>query len=66
MGGEDPLEKGMTAHSSIFAWRIHPMERGVWRVTVRGVAESDVTEQAKQALVLPVVKGYETWQRLNK
>ena len=22
MGGEDPLEKGMTIHSSIFAWSI--------------------------------------------
>ena len=22
LGGEDPLEKGMTAHSSILAWRI--------------------------------------------
>ena len=22
MGGEDPLEKGMTIHSSIFAWNI--------------------------------------------
>ena len=22
LGGEDPLEEGMAAHSSIFAWRI--------------------------------------------
>ena len=22
LGGEDPLEKGMTAHASILAWRI--------------------------------------------
>ena len=22
LGGEDPLEKGMAIHSSIFAWRI--------------------------------------------
>ena len=27
---EDPLKKGMTAHSSILAWRI-PMDRGAWR-----------------------------------
>ena len=28
LGGEDPLEKGMTTHSSILAWRI-PMELGM-------------------------------------
>ena len=39
LGGEDPLEKGITTHSSILAWRI-PMDRGAWRATVRGVAES--------------------------
>ena len=27
LGQEDPLEKGMAAHSSILAWRI-PMDRG--------------------------------------
>ena len=37
LGGEDPLEKEMAAHSSILAWRI-PMDRGEWRATVRGVA----------------------------
>ena len=36
---EDPLEKGMATQSSILAWRI-PMERGAWRATVYGVAES--------------------------
>ena len=29
---EDPLEKGMTMHSSILAWKI-PMDRGAWQVT---------------------------------
>ena len=34
---EDPLEKGMTTHSSIPAWRI----RGAWRAMgVHGVAKS--------------------------
>ena len=28
---EDPLEKGITIHSSILAWRI-PMDRGAWWV----------------------------------
>ena len=36
---EDPLEKGMATHSSIFAWRI-PMDRGAWRATVHAVAKS--------------------------
>ena len=38
-GWEDPLEKEMTIHSSILAWRI-PMDRGAWQATVHGVAES--------------------------
>ena len=32
LGQEDPLEKGMAAHSSILAWRI-PMDRGAWWTT---------------------------------
>ena len=39
LGGEDPLEEGMATHSSILAWRIH-MDRGAWRATAHGVAES--------------------------
>ena len=29
LGWEDPLEKGMTTHSSILPWRI-PTDRGAW------------------------------------
>ena len=36
---EDPLEEDMATHSSVLAWRI-PMDRGVWRATVHGVAKS--------------------------
>ena len=36
---EDPLEEGMTTHSSILAQRL-PMDRGAWRVAVHGVAKS--------------------------
>ena len=42
LGPEDPLEKGMAAHSSILAWRIpkNPMDRGAWWATVPEVAKS--------------------------
>ena len=33
------LEESMATYSSILAWRI-PMDRGAWRATVHGVAES--------------------------
>ena len=36
-GWEDPLEEGWATHSSILAWRI-PMDRGIWQITVHGVA----------------------------
>jgi len=32
LGWEDPLEDGMTTHSSILVWRI-PMDRGAWQAT---------------------------------
>ena len=44
LGWEDPLEEEMVTHSNILAWRI-PMDRGAWWATVRGVTESDTTEQ---------------------
>ena len=37
LGSEDPLEQGMTTHSSILAWR-SPMDRGAWQAIVHGVA----------------------------
>ena len=36
---EDPLEKEMAMHSSIFAWKI-VMDRGAWCTRVHGVAKS--------------------------
>ena len=39
LGREDPLEEGMTTHSSILAWRV-PMDRGACWAMVHGVAKS--------------------------
>ena len=39
LGWKDPLEKGMTTHSSILAWRI-PMDKGALQATVQGVPVS--------------------------
>ena len=39
LGWEDPLEEGMTTHSSILAWRI-PKDRGAWRARVHKAAKS--------------------------
>ena len=41
---EDPLEKGMAAHSSILAWRI-PGQRSLAGYSPRGHTESDTTEK---------------------
>ena len=35
LGWEDPLEEGVTAHSSILAWRV-PVDRGAWRLQSMG------------------------------
>ena len=39
LGWEDPLEKAMTTHSSIFAWRI-PWTEEIWWATVHSVPKS--------------------------
>ena len=38
LGREDPLQKEMATHSSVFAWEIPPTVRGAWWTTVHGVA----------------------------
>ena len=40
LGWEDPLDEGMTTHSSILAWRIPSHGRGAWQATVHGVVKS--------------------------
>ena len=43
-GWKDPLEKGMAAHSSILAWRIHG-QRSLVGYSPWGRKESDTTER---------------------
>ena len=43
LGWEDPLEKEMTTHSSILAWRI-PWTEEPGRLQSSGYKESDITE----------------------
>ena len=45
LGGEDPLEKGMTTHSSTLAWRIPRTEEPSRLCSPWGCKESDTTEQ---------------------
>ena len=42
LGREDPLEKEMTTHSSIFPWK-NPIDRAWW--ATKGHKELDVTQQ---------------------
>ena len=39
LGWDNPVEEGMTTHSSILAWRIS-MDRAAWWATVHGVAKT--------------------------
>ena len=48
LGQKDPLEEGMSTHSSILAWSI-PMDRRAWWATVHSVAELDMTEETEHA-----------------
>ena len=47
LGREDPLEEGMATHSSILAWS---MDRGAWRATAHGVAESRTRLRTKPSI----------------
>ena len=38
LGQEDPLEKGMTTHSSIHSCLENSMDRGAWWASVHGIA----------------------------
>ena len=49
LGGEGPLEEGMTTHSSILAWRI-PKDRETWWAACIGSKELEVTTHAPTSL----------------
>ena len=51
MGWEDSLEKSMATHSRILAWRT-PMDRGAWRATVHGAAESQIQLHTPLLLII--------------
>ena len=50
LGQEDPLEKGMTTHSSILAWRI-PWTEEPGGLQSRGTQELNTTEQLTLSLI---------------
>ena len=52
LGWKDPLEKGMATHSCLR----NPMDRGAWRATVHGVANSQ--KQLKQLSTVYLYKRY--------
>ena len=52
LGWEDPLEKGMTTHSSILALSSIPWTEEPGRLQSWGCKESDTTEQRTLSLLL--------------
>ena len=53
LGWEDPLEKGMAAHSSILAWRI-PWTEELGKLQSQGCKDSDTNEQLNNSNKLSV------------
>ena len=49
LGQEEPLQEGMATLSSILVWSI-PMDRGVWRTAVHGVAKIHSVYQTSRTL----------------
>ena len=54
---EDPLEKGMATHSSIFAWR-NSMDRGAWYATIHGVTKRVTTELLTLSLFIYQIRPF--------
>ena len=60
LGQEDPLEKEMATHSSIFAWKI-PGTEEPGRLQPIGHKESDMTEHTCIRSSIQVLKHQETF-----
>ena len=56
LGREDPLENGMTTHSSILAWRIPWTEGPVGLQSVGLCKELDMTEQLSLSVLICIFK----------
>ena len=56
LGGEDPLEKEMTTHSSVLAWEI-PWTEEPWSVRSQRVGYDLKTKQQKQQAKRPFKMG---------
>ena len=59
LGWEDPLEKGMAAHSSILAWRIPWTEEPGGLYSPWGRKELDMAEQLSLSITIDLEKNYE-------
>ena len=57
LGWEDPLEKEMATPSGILAWK-NRMNKGAWKATVHGIAESQtlLSNQVQHSTVFVVNK----------
>ena len=56
LGQEDPLEKGMTTHSSILAWEIAWTEEpgGLWSIGSQRVRHDQETNNTKSTIVADI------------
>ena len=59
LGGEDPLEEGMAAHSSVLAWRI-PWTEEAWWATIQSHEKLDMTEGPQQACTRIIAAAFST------
>ena len=56
LGGEDPLEKEMTTHSNILAWKIPGTE--TWQTTVPGIAKRVGQDLATTTTIITMMITY--------
>ena len=68
LGGEDPLEEGMTIHSNILAWRIPWTEKsgGLQSMGWQRVGHNKVTNTAKSRPCIYISQNEKTKQKQKK